>query len=135
MSKFKDISPEQLKDNSSLLRQLEPIFLRNVSTMYGADTADITLDKILNNPPRAVASDSLSQVLGTNLIPYRKMDPKFKQYFEKFQLCESEFDSAGDYQFPPVSSASTQVRGGFPYYQPVLGKRFGIKVKNIFKDT
>lgn len=73
--------------------------------MYGADTTDITLDKILNNPPRAVASDSLSQVLGTNLVPYQKMSPKFKQHFEKFHLCESEFDSAGDYQFPAVSKA------------------------------
>ena len=73
--------------------------------MYGADTADITLDKILNNPPRAQASDSLSQVLGTNLVPYQQMKPKFKQHFEKFHLCESEFDSAGDYQFPPPSKA------------------------------
>ena len=25
-----------------------------------------------------------------------------------------------------------QERGGFPYYHPVIGKRFGIKVKNIY---
>lgn len=92
------------------------------------------MDKVLNNPVRAQASDSSSQALGKNLVAYQTMKAKFKQHFEKFELSESEFDSAGDFQFPSPSQASIQERGGFPYYQPVIGKRFGIKVKNVFKD-
>ena len=62
------------------------------------------------------------------------MKVKLKPHFEKFQLSESEFDSTGDYQFPQPSKASVQERGGFPYFQPVIGKRIGTKVKNVFED-
>jgi hypothetical protein len=46
----------------------------------------------------------------------------------------SELEAKGDYQFPSIESAETQMRGGFPYYQPVLGIRYGIKVKGFYED-
>lgn len=45
-----------------------------------------------------------------------------------------EFDPKGDIQFPPISGAETSSRGGFPYYQPVLGRRYGINILNKYDN-
>jgi hypothetical protein len=46
----------------------------------------------------------------------------------------SDLENKGDYQFPIIQSAETQMRGGFPYYQPVLGTRYGIKVAGVYGE-
>jgi hypothetical protein len=34
-----------------------------------------------------------------------------------------------------MGNAQIQERGGFPYYQPVLGKRFDIKIKDLYDNS
>lgn len=49
-------------------------------------------------------------------------------------LSKNDFDAKGNFQFPAISKASLQNRGGLPYYQPVLGVRYGINVTNVYDD-
>ena len=105
MSHVMNADSNYFRDNFLRMKQFQTQFLRHVHTQHQVDTTDITLDKILDNPLRAVASDSFHQVIGKNKVLHEKGKAQYKTYFEKFQLCESEFDSVGDYQFPPYSQA------------------------------
>ena len=56
-------------------------------------------------------------------------------YFNRLDLSDCDFDSRGNFQFPPIQNAETHTRGGLPYYQPVLGVRYGINVGNAYNDV
>jgi hypothetical protein len=50
-------------------------------------------------------------------------------------LSIEDFDEQGDRQFPNIKERLCHIRGGFPYFQPVLGKRFGIRVSKLYDKS
>jgi hypothetical protein len=93
----------------------------------------MTIDEISEGCIRVVASDSLANAYTVNQNFLFDDSPQINSYFfTTLRLTEDEFDPKGNYAFPQIDKAEKQKRGGFPYYQPVLGRRFGIKVKDLY---
>jgi len=54
-------------------------------------------------------------------------------YFTNFGLDISYFDGNGDFVFNN-KVVKIERRGGFPYYMPVVGKKYGLKIYRVYDN-
>lgn len=119
---------DMIKNDPEKREEFEELWKEKMSKA-GVDTSKMTILSITKGSYIVQAQVSLDAI--HKVDPNKLGNAQIHPFFQQFSLSAENFDEKGDRTF---SNECSQIdfRGGFPYYQPIKCKRFGIKVSGLY---